>query len=145
MTQRDRILAALRRGPVNTVAFCQAPVIDGGKPILRIAARIFDLQQQGYLITTRRRSNATVDYVLVGGVERSDSEPQETVEAYPVEPAPDIGPSTAAASLSAPTDCTKEGAESDAASRAPSEVASDSLFPVEGFVSRPDYRDEQAA
>lgn len=139
MTQSQRVLAALRNGPVNTTDFAQLPVIDGGKPVLRIAARIFDLQQQGYLITTRRRSNATVDYRLVGDVE------QDGVTTA-VEPPEGTDP-TSAVPL-----CITDDAESDVAPPLAPRVASDSptsdepgLFPVEGFVSRPDYRDTERA
>lgn len=141
MTQSERVLAALRKGPVNTVHFAQIPVIDGGKPILRIAARVFDLQQQGYLITTRRRSNATVDYVLVGDVDRSDGlTAQATVETKAAEPRSDIGPSTIASA------CATDGVdESGVAPPAPSEVTSDSLFDDGDYASRSDYRDAEAA
>ena len=67
MTQTDRVLKLLRqRGEegLNTVDL-MAPAVDGGKPILRLAARIFDLQQQGYRIRSERRINSTHSYFLV--------------------------------------------------------------------------------
>lgn len=66
MSQVDRVLAALRNGPLNTADFLAPNVCDGGKPIIRLAARIHDLQERGYRVETRRRLNSTVDYFLVG-------------------------------------------------------------------------------
>ena len=77
MTQNDRVLALLRqRGDqgLNTVDL-MAPAVDGGKPILRLAARIFDLQQQGHRIRSVRRSNATVSYFLVEEPREAAQEP----------------------------------------------------------------------
>lgn len=38
---------------------------DGGKPILRLAARIDELRLRGHWFDTRRRRDRTVDYILV--------------------------------------------------------------------------------
>lgn len=51
MSDKTRVLAQLRRGPVTPVDF-QAPAVDGGKPILRVAARIGELRAEGHDITT---------------------------------------------------------------------------------------------
>jgi Helix-turn-helix domain len=64
MTQRDRVLRALEHGPVSTTDFVHAPT-DGGKPILRLAARIHDLQCAGYRIRSERRLNGTCTYFLL--------------------------------------------------------------------------------
>jgi hypothetical protein len=38
---------------------------DGGKPILRLAARIDELRLRGHWFNTRKRRDRTVDYILV--------------------------------------------------------------------------------
>jgi hypothetical protein len=66
-SQRDRVLKALRdAGPngVDTTAFLAPSVIDGQKPILRLAARVRDLRDQGHRITSQRLMNGTVRYFL---------------------------------------------------------------------------------
>lgn len=65
MTQNDRILRALRNGPVNPVDFQAPRVCDGGAPILRVAARINDLQANGHRIRSDRADNRTSTYTLV--------------------------------------------------------------------------------
>lgn len=137
MTQSARVLAALRRGPVNTTDFAQLPVIDGWKPVLRIAARIFDLQQQGHRITTSRRSNGTVDYILADDVE-------EDGVTTAVETPEGTDPTSAIPPCAMPTDCLMDEAESDSDPGPPAPstgVLSDSLFPVEGFERKADFRD----
>lgn len=67
MIQRDRVLRALRKGPVNTTDF-MAPACDQGVPILRLAARVYDLQQDGFGIRTERKLNGTCNYILVRDV-----------------------------------------------------------------------------
>lgn len=64
MTQVERVRRALERGPVNVTDFAAPNVIDGGKPIMRMAARVQELRDQGYAITTRRLSNGTAQYEL---------------------------------------------------------------------------------
>lgn len=73
MTQRERLLRALRHGPVNTTDFLAPRIIDAGAPITRVAARIFDLQQAGYGIRTERRINGTTTYTLTRDVELGDA------------------------------------------------------------------------
>ena len=75
MTQCERVLALLReRGEsgVNTAEFQELPIVDGGAPILRLAARIDNLKHRGFAITSRRQPNGTSTYTLVSelGVER---------------------------------------------------------------------------
>lgn len=64
MSDRQRILDALQKGPVNPIMF-QAPACDGGKPILRVAARISELRAAGDRITSQRQPNGTATYTLV--------------------------------------------------------------------------------
>jgi hypothetical protein len=64
-TQVDRVERALRElGQFNETAFAAPNVLDGGLPIQRVAARIFELRQRGLLIDTRRESNGTATYIL---------------------------------------------------------------------------------
>ena len=52
-SQRDRVLEALRQaGPrgISAVDFMPPNTIDGGKPILRLPSRIFELREMGYVI-----------------------------------------------------------------------------------------------
>jgi hypothetical protein len=62
MTQAQRILRALERGPVVSTDFIRPS--DGGDPVLRVAARVNDLIAQGHRITSRRLSNGTAEYTL---------------------------------------------------------------------------------
>lgn len=48
MTQKDRLLQALRLGPVCSFRFYDHPGLTH-----RIAARVFDLRSEGYQITSR--------------------------------------------------------------------------------------------
>lgn len=49
-TQRSRVLAAARRfNGVCAVDFQLPDVCDGGPPILRVAARLYELDQEGYV------------------------------------------------------------------------------------------------
>lgn len=50
--QNERVLAALRRGDVSTTDFLLPDVVDGGKPITRVGARIKDLRDAGCQIDT---------------------------------------------------------------------------------------------
>lgn len=43
MSDKARLLAQLRKGPVAAVDFLAPNVVDGGKPITRLAARKYDL------------------------------------------------------------------------------------------------------
>ena len=66
MTQKQRILAQLRaaggRG-VNPIDFLAPDVCDGGSPILRVAARILDLKNEGHVIDCQTEAGVAV-YVL---------------------------------------------------------------------------------
>ena len=67
MTQKERILRMLnQRGGlgVTPVDFQGPDVIDGGKPILRLAARVGDLRDDGYVIRTFKKGQVA-KYVLV--------------------------------------------------------------------------------
>ena len=67
-TQAERILAALRavgqRG-ITSVDFLAPDVIDDGKPITRVAARIHELREDGHQILSVGRRNRCDVYVLV--------------------------------------------------------------------------------
>jgi len=68
--QRARVLAALRRGPVRNIDAVSGQM-DGGAPILRLAARIKELREDGcHILTTILKSSNTAAYTLV-------SEPQQ--------------------------------------------------------------------
>lgn len=88
MTQNERVLALLRdrglRG-LNTVDL-HAPTCDHGKPILRLAARVRDLQDQGFAIRSERKSNGTATYFLMSDAERNVGKPERP--ALPSEPPP---------------------------------------------------------
>jgi len=68
MTQKQRILAQLKaaggRG-VSPTDFLAPDVCDGGKPILRVAARILDLKNEGHSIDCQTEAGTAV-YVLRG-------------------------------------------------------------------------------
>ena len=64
MTQRDRVLAALALGPVSPISFIRHPTVDGGPPILRVAARIHELRADGHEITETRAPDGTAVYTL---------------------------------------------------------------------------------
>lgn len=68
MTQRERVLAELRRaaaGGITQVDFFAPHVIDGGTPITRLAARIQELRGQGYTITSSGTRHGCAVYRLV--------------------------------------------------------------------------------
>lgn len=69
MSQRELVLARLRRGPLCQTAIYREPGITH-----RLAARIYDLRQQGYDIDSRpcqdpshRHDSPVVEYVLNEG------------------------------------------------------------------------------
>jgi len=66
MTQKQRILAQLKaaggRG-VSPTDFLAPNVCDGGSPILRVAARILDLKNEGHSIDCQTEAGVAV-YVL---------------------------------------------------------------------------------
>lgn len=67
-TQKQRVLAVLRLRPggVNETAFAAPAVIDGGRPVQRVAARIWELRQEGHEIVSRREADGTATYALRG-------------------------------------------------------------------------------
>ena len=71
MTQKQRILKALQAAGAEGIKpedFLLPDVVDAGKPILRVAARIDDLRKEGLTITTDT-SGHTAIYRLVNRVE----------------------------------------------------------------------------
>lgn len=67
MTQTSRVLRLLEhRGAygVTAVDFQLPDVADGGPPILRVAARILELREEGYHITDAGIRNKCKVYVL---------------------------------------------------------------------------------
>jgi hypothetical protein len=67
MTQSDRVLAALSRAGargITSVDFIRHPTVDGGPPILRVAARIRDLRDQGIEIETDGERDGVAVYKL---------------------------------------------------------------------------------
>lgn len=64
-SQKERILRALRAGPVRATAFSLPNVIDDGPPIFRVAARIQELRDAGYTIETELFSIGAARYTLV--------------------------------------------------------------------------------
>lgn len=67
-SQNDRVLAQLRRGPVNPSQFLGLPgrpVCDGGKPIQRLGARIHVLRSRGHRIEAKRGPDGTATYKLI--------------------------------------------------------------------------------
>jgi hypothetical protein len=64
----ERVLElARKRGTygIHPTDFDAGRVVDGGKPIRRLAARIDELRDQGHWFDTRRHRDRTVTYVLV--------------------------------------------------------------------------------
>lgn len=62
----DRILARLRAGhDVTPIDFDLPGVVDGGKPIQRVAARILDLKRQGHEIARVGTRNKCAVYRLI--------------------------------------------------------------------------------
>ena len=67
MTQKQRVLRALERQQglgVKSIDFDAGRVIDGGKPIRRLAARIGELRDEGYVIRSRTK-NGICTYTLI--------------------------------------------------------------------------------
>lgn len=65
-TEKVRVLRALHLGPVKQADF-SFPTCDGGKIITRVAARIYDLREDGYDIPpSTRDDDGTAVYRLVG-------------------------------------------------------------------------------
>lgn len=65
MTQADRVLAALTRAGSHGITqtdFIRYPTLDGGPPITRLAARIEELRDSGFVITSGERRDRCVIY-----------------------------------------------------------------------------------
>lgn len=78
MSQNDRIAKRLlAHGAINTTDFLAPNVCDGGKPIIRLAARILELREDGWAIDRLVESNGTATYLL--GVEREADGSQDAV------------------------------------------------------------------
>ena len=60
MTQRDRCLAMLRRGPTTTGEFCAAY-------LPRFPARLLELKDEGFVIERTRNSASSFTYTLISG------------------------------------------------------------------------------
>lgn len=123
--QVDRILLALRSGPVSPIDFAAPNVIDGGLPVMRVAARVQDLRDRGYEISTMTAANGTAVYTLTGDVDLGDAataaEPVSSSAASP----------TAVAQVSAPT-------HDSGGAPSPPESA---LFDTTEFAPRDAYKD----
>lgn len=68
MTQVDRVLAALSRAGargITAVDFAAPNVCDGGKPIMRVAARVKELRDAGFQIETDGERDSCAIYRLV--------------------------------------------------------------------------------
>src|SRR5690349_5057933 len=66
--QKQRVLAALRsRGAlgVTAVDFASGRVCDGGKPIMRVAARVLELRQDGHEIVIDGERDSCAVYRLL--------------------------------------------------------------------------------
>lgn len=75
-TQRERVLLALKRHPrVSVVDFLAPAVIDGLAPIVRLAARINELRDEGYAIEDAGRVNGCASYRLAPTTESAEPVP----------------------------------------------------------------------
>lgn len=61
----DRVLDQLRRGTTCQVDWYAPHVVDGGKPITRLAARINELREQGHRIMVVGRKHKCAVYELM--------------------------------------------------------------------------------
>lgn len=77
-SQNERVLLALMRYPrVSVTDFLAPAVVDGGKPITRLAARINDLRAEGHKIERAGRVNGCASYRLADQVTQL-FDPRET-------------------------------------------------------------------
>lgn len=65
---KRRILARLQAGYDVCAVDFQAPTVDGGKPILRVPARILDLKREGWAIDRVGTRNHCAVYRLASAV-----------------------------------------------------------------------------
>lgn len=86
MSDKQRFLDQLRKGPVAAVDFLAPNVIDGGKPITRLAARKYDLVQDGHDVRDVGVKNGCSVYAWFGMLENTGP---AAVETTPDPPAPD--------------------------------------------------------
>lgn len=82
-TQKERVLAALRREPLTQVDFLAPSTCDGGPPIIRLPARIDELRQDGHDIRIVGRRHSCGLYRL-----------HESADSAPAESSPDPGMGT---------------------------------------------------
>ena len=93
----ERVLALARRrgrAGVHQTDFDAGRVVDGGKPVRLLAARIDELKARGHWFTTRRNRDRTITYVLVRDAaaldlalrKASESEPERLFEPPPAPP-----------------------------------------------------------
>jgi hypothetical protein len=91
----ERVLElARRRGRhgVHQSDFDAGRVVDGGRPIRRLAARVDELKNRGHGFTTRRHRDRTTTYVLVHDATdvartlREAGEPERLFEPPPAPP-----------------------------------------------------------
>ena len=104
LSQRQRVLRALYRAGTEgiTAADFAAPnVIDGDKPIMRLAARIEELREDGYPIHGAGRRGTLKVYALDSELA---ADPGESAAPVPVDPDPPLSQgSTGAIPLFEPT------------------------------------------
>lgn len=83
MTDKERVLRRLRAGhdvsPLDFDATSDA-VVDGGKPIKRVAARINELRDDGHRIDTVGRRNRCALYRLIRDADMRDADVRITVD-----------------------------------------------------------------
>lgn len=69
--QTARVLRRLRHGPVGSTDFAAPDVCDGLSPITRVAPRVLELRELGFVIRSERAANGTAVYTLEHDVERA--------------------------------------------------------------------------
>lgn len=84
LSQCDRVVRALIQHPAGVSQPDFDAPVDGGKPIRRLASRIVELRDRGYVIETRRLPNRVALYVLVSVPERPPARPDVPLEAESV-------------------------------------------------------------
>lgn len=93
-SQTDRVLNALRKAGsrgITAVDFQLPDVIDGGPPIMRVAARVMDLRRQGHTIISAGTRQKCRRYELVAVPAPADLAYQaaaETAFEAPARPVP---------------------------------------------------------
>jgi len=85
VTQTERVLAALERAGehgLTQVDFLPPDVIDGEKPITRLAARVKDLRDSGHRVVVAGERQSCAVYVLARNVVAIPTRPEPTPEVY---------------------------------------------------------------